>query len=78
MRMGKTKKNLTLDPAILAKAEELRVSRLFPNLTQLIERLIVEEWERRNGPVQVGKYPKHREQVSVVEDRVHRRTKGDK
>ena len=42
-------KTLSLDQVALDHGEQLRQLRLFPDLSTLVEQLLVEEWERRHG-----------------------------
>lgn len=45
----RVKKTLSLDTDFLEKAEKLRALLKYPDPSSLIEQLIREEWERRNG-----------------------------
>jgi hypothetical protein len=53
MRMPKT---LSIDAVALSHAEQLRKLRLFPDLSTLVEQLLVEEWERRHGPLKLDEH----------------------
>lgn len=48
----KTRRNITIDPSILARANELMNLRCFSDFSGFIEQLIREEWDRRHGPAQ--------------------------
>lgn len=55
--MPKRKKNLTLGEGVLDYADKLIDLRRFDNLTALVEQLLREEWERRQGPVTLRESP---------------------
>lgn len=50
----KERKNLTISPAILKKADDLIAVMHTDDLSGLVAALVREEWERRNGKVPVN------------------------
>jgi len=57
MKILKTRRNVTLNPHVIARATEVMQLRHFDDFSGFIEQLIREEWERRNGPAQFAGAP---------------------
>lgn len=52
--MKKVRIHIVLNPLLSSWAEELQSGLGFSSLSELIEHLIREEWERRSGPIQIA------------------------
>lgn len=53
----KRRRNITIEEDIESLGKAIQKARSFGDFSSLIEQLIREEWERRNGPVRIG--PEH-------------------
>lgn len=53
----RVKKTLSVDTDFLDKAETLRSLLRYPDVSSLVEQLIREEWERRQGPLRLSDGP---------------------
>jgi len=69
--MPKRKLNLTLEPGIYDYAVQIQAARRFPNLVALVEQLLREEWERRNGPVMIHEESHKGKTATEDETRIH-------